>query len=64
MHRKGAGYDGVHWFHLTQNMNQWNDLVYTVTNFQVPLKSGRFLDQLRNFKCPKKKSTPWNLIPQ
>jgi hypothetical protein len=31
-----TGWEGVNWMHVTQDRNQWQALVNTVTNLQIP----------------------------
>jgi hypothetical protein len=35
--------EGVDWIHLAQDRDQWQALVNTVMNLQVPQKAGNFL---------------------
>jgi hypothetical protein len=35
--------DSVYWIQLAQDRDHWRDLLKTVMNFQVPLKSENFL---------------------
>jgi hypothetical protein len=37
------GWDGVDWLHLTDDRDQWQAVVNTVMNLQVPQKAGNFL---------------------
>jgi hypothetical protein len=34
------GWEGVDWIHLAQDCNQWEALVNTIMNLQVPQKAG------------------------
>jgi hypothetical protein len=36
-------WEGVDWFRLVQDMDQWHALVNTVMNLWVPQKAGNFL---------------------
>jgi len=36
MNRRGIGWVGVNWMHLTQERYQWWDFVNTALNFRVP----------------------------
>jgi hypothetical protein len=39
------GWGGMEWIALTQDRNQWKDLVYTVMNLRVPQNAGKFLNR-------------------
>jgi hypothetical protein len=43
MHHREIGWDGIDWFDLAQNRDQWRALVNTVMNFRVPQNAGKFL---------------------
>jgi hypothetical protein len=36
MNLRETGWEGVNWIHLSQDSNQWWDLVNTVMNLRVP----------------------------
>jgi hypothetical protein len=43
MSLRGIGWEGVDWIHLAEDRDQWQTVVNTVMNFQVPQKAGNFL---------------------
>jgi hypothetical protein len=43
MYLRDIGWEGVDWMHLSQDGDQWQDLVNMVMNFQIPQKAGNFL---------------------
>jgi hypothetical protein len=43
MDLRKPGSSGMDWIHLTQDRDQWQTLVNTVTNLQVPYYVGNFL---------------------
>jgi hypothetical protein len=47
MDLKEIGKESIDWIHLTQDANQWRDVVNTVTNVRVPhnLKLSNFAEQ-------------------
>jgi hypothetical protein len=44
MHLREIGWEGVDWMHLAQDRDQWQAIVNTLMNFQVPQKYREFLD--------------------
>jgi hypothetical protein len=43
MDLRETGWSGLDWIHLTEDRDQWQAFVNTVTNLQVPYYVGNFL---------------------
>jgi hypothetical protein len=43
MDLREIGWDGMDWFDLAQDRDQWRAIVNTVMNLQVPLTAGKIL---------------------
>jgi hypothetical protein len=52
------GWDGIDWFELAQDRNQWRALVNTVMNLRVFLNCWEFLEWLHNWQLLRKRSAP------
>jgi len=45
MDLREIGWEFVDWMHLTQDRDQWRDLVNIIMNLRVPLNAGNFLNR-------------------
>jgi hypothetical protein len=45
MDLRKIGWEFVDWMHLTQDRDQWRDLVNIIMNLRVPLNAGNFLNR-------------------
>jgi hypothetical protein len=46
---KEVTWEGVNWFHLTQDRDHWQVLVNTIMNLQVPWNAGNFFSRWATF---------------
>jgi hypothetical protein len=54
MNLRETGYTNLDWIQLARHMTQWLDLVNTVNEPVSSVKGRYFIDQLRDYKLPKK----------
>ena len=51
---------GMEWISMAYNRRKWRAFVDIVMKFGGSVKSGKFLDELRNCQLPMEDSAPWN----
>jgi hypothetical protein len=60
MNLKGIRCGVVDWIKITQNWIQWQALVNTVINLQVPIKGGTLLDKVSDYQLFRKYPASWS----